>query len=36
MDTTITNLEIIDLIRAGENSTVELKQDTIHQLRKEN
>lgn len=31
MDTTITNLEIIDLIRAGENSTVELKQDTIHQ-----
>lgn len=31
MDTTITNLEIIDLIRAGENSTIELKQDTIHQ-----
>ncbi len=31
MHTTITNLEIIDLIKAGENSTVELKQDSIHQ-----
>ncbi len=31
MDTTITNIEIIDLIRAGENSTVEFKQETIHQ-----
>ena len=27
----ISNLELIDIIRAGENSKVEFKQDTIHQ-----
>ncbi len=27
----ITNIELIDIIKAGENSRVEFKQDAIHQ-----